>query len=118
MLKDKGIVAAKGFMTAGANIGVKKVKKDLAVIYSTTPCTYAGAFTTSVVKAAPVVWDQEVLGEEESVRAVVINSGNANAVTGDKGYKDTVEMASIVGGCFDIPKEEVLVCSTGVIGVP
>lgn len=117
-LKGNGIVAAKGFKAAGEFIGIKKKKKDLAVIYSEMPCTYAGAFTTNVVKAAPVLWDKEILDEELPVHAVVINSGNANAVTGDKGYQDTVTMASLVGESFGIKKEEVLVCSTGVIGVP
>lgn len=117
-LKGNGIVAAKGFKAAGEFIGVKKQKKDLAIIYSEAPCTYAGAFTTNVVKAAPVLWDQEILDDEMPVHAVVINSGNANALTGDKGYQDTVAMATLVGESFGIKKEEVLVCSTGVIGVP
>lgn len=117
-LKAKGIVSAKGFKAAGEFIGIKKYKKDLAVIYSETPCVYAGAFTTNVVKAAPVLWDQEILSEEMPVHGVVINSGNANAVTGQKGYKDTVAMAELVAEQFEIKKEEVLVCSTGVIGVP
>lgn len=117
-LKANGIVAAKGFKAAGEHIGIKKQKKDLAVIYSQAPCVYAGAFTTNVVKAAPVIWDQEILENEGNVHAVVINSGNANAVTGQKGYQDTVTMAELVAEQFTIEKEEVLVCSTGVIGVP
>lgn len=117
-LKSNGIVAAKGFKAAGEFVGIKKYKKDLAVIYSEEPCIYAGAFTTNVVKAAPVLWDQEILEEEMPVHAVVINSGNANAVTGEKGYQDTVAMAQLTSEQFGIQKEEVLVCSTGVIGVP
>lgn len=118
MLNRNGIVAPKGFQAAGAHIGIKKQKKDMAVIYSEVPCVYAGAFTQNIVKAAPVVWDQEVLAGRGQVKAVVINSGNANAVTGPQGYIDTQAMATICGEQFGIAKEEVLVSSTGVIGVP
>jgi glutamate N-acetyltransferase/amino-acid N-acetyltransferase len=117
-ITQKGILAAKGFMAAGEHIGIKKDKKDLAIIYSKVPCVYAGAFTQNVVKAAPVLWDQQILSEGNNIHAVVINSGNANAVTGDKGYQDTKVMASKVADYFSIDKEQVLVCSTGVIGVP
>ncbi len=111
------ITAPKGFKANGEHIGIKNKKKDLAIIYSETPCTYAGAFTQNVVKAAPVLWDQEVLTEGEKVHAIVVNSGNANAATGLQGEKDTEEMASLVADAFNINKKQVLVCSTGVIGV-
>lgn len=116
-LKQKGILAAKGFKAAGEYIGIKKQKKDMAILYSEQPCVYAGAFTQNVVKAAPVIWDQEVLKGGQKVQALVVNSGNANAVTGEQGYKDTVAMAQAVADAFKLRKEEVLVCSTGVIGV-
>ncbi len=112
-----GITAAKGFQAAGAYIGIKNKRKDLAIVYSETGCTYAGAFTQNVVKAAPVVWDQEVLKTGNKVHAIVINSGNANAATGEKGFRDTEQMAGATAQAFGIQKEEVLVCSTGVIGV-
>lgn len=117
-LTHKGILAAKGFKAAGAYIGIKKQKKDMAMLYSELPCTYAGAFTQNVVKAAPVIWDQKVLAKGDQVHAVVVNSGNANAVTGAKGYEDTEKMAAHSAEALGVKKEEVLVCSTGVIGVP
>lgn len=117
-LINKGILAAKGFKAAGEHIGVKKQKKDMAMLYSEMPCTYAGAFTQNVVKAAPVIWDQKVLEAGNQVYAVVVNSGNANAVTGKQGYEDTEKMAEYSAKMLDLNKDEVLVCSTGVIGVP
>lgn len=112
-----GVTAAKGYQGAGGHIGLKAKKKDLALIYSETPCTYAGAFTQNVVKAAPVLWDKSVLEKQNKVHAIVVNSGNANAATGEQGIKDTEEMAQIVSETLNVKKEEVLVCSTGVIGV-
>ncbi|WP_070000240.1 bifunctional ornithine acetyltransferase/N-acetylglutamate synthase [Cellulosilyticum sp. I15G10I2] len=112
-----GITAAKGFKAAGEYIGIKNKRKDLAIVYSETGCIYAGAFTQNVVKAAPVIWDQKVLESGNKVHAIVVNSGNANAATGEKGFKDTEEMALTTAEAFDVQKEEVLVCSTGVIGV-
>ena len=112
-----GITAAKGFKAAGEHIGIKAKKKDLAVVYSETACTYAGAFTQNVVKAAPVLWDKAVLEKGNKVHAIVVNSGNANAATGKKGEANTKETAKLVADVFQIKEEEVLVCSTGVIGV-
>ena len=117
-IEDKGILIAKGFKAAGDFIGIKKAKKDLAILYSEAPCTYAGAFTQNIVKAAPVIWDQQVLKSDQPIHAVVVNSGNANAVTGSTGHKDVETMASTTARALGVEKEEVLVCSTGVIGVP
>ena len=112
------ITAAKGFAATGNHIGIKNKKKDLAVIYSKTPCIYAGAFTQNVVKASPVLWDKEILEGGKEVHAIVVNSGNANAATGEQGKLDTKETAGLVADALDIKDTEVLVCSTGVIGVP
>nr|WP_303244364.1 bifunctional ornithine acetyltransferase/N-acetylglutamate synthase [uncultured Cellulosilyticum sp.] len=112
-----GVTAAKGYKGAGGHIGLKVKKKDLAIVYSETPCTFAGAFTQNVVKAAPVLWDKAVLEKHNKVHAIVVNSGNANAATGEQGVKDTEEMAQILSETLGVQKEEVLVCSTGVIGV-
>lgn len=116
-LTEKGILVAKGFKGAGEYIGIKRQKKDMAVIYSEVPCVYAGAFTQNIVKAAPVLWDEQVLKSGNKVQAVVINSGNANAVTGAIGQEDTEKMACLTAEALGLQKEEVLVCSTGVIGV-
>ena len=112
-----GITAAKGFAAAGEHIGIKMKKKDLAIVFSEKPCTYAGAFTQNVVKAAPVVWDQDILKAGNKVHAIVCNSGNANAATGIQGVKDTEQMAVCTAEALGLNKEDVLVCSTGVIGV-
>lgn len=113
---DGGITAAKGFMAAGVKAGIKKEKKDMAMIYSEVPCVAAGTFTTNVVKAAPVKWDQELVYHCKSAQAVVVNSGVANACTGEEGYgycQETAKKAAEVLGC---KPEEVLIGSTGVIG--
>lgn len=112
-----GILAPKGFKASGEYVGIKKKKKDLSLIYSETPCEYAGAFTQNVVKAAPVLWDKLLLEKGNKVKAVITNSGNANAATGEQGMKDAQKMAEVTAKHLGIQKEEVLVCSTGVIGV-
>ena len=97
---DGGVTAAKGFEAAAAAAGIKyQDRTDMALIYSEKPCKAAGAFTTNVVKAAPVKWDQEVVCGGEEARAVVINSGIANACTGAEGYgycKETAAAAAKV----------------------
>lgn len=112
-----GITAAQGFQASGAHIGIKATKKDLAVIYSEKACTLAGAFTQNVVKAAPVHWNKAILQGGQKVHAIVINSGNANAATGLQGEEDTKVTAQLLADYLQIKEKEVLVCSTGVIGV-
>ena len=81
-----GVTAAKGFEAAGAEAGIKyKNRKDMALIYSKKPCVLAGTFTSNVVKAAPVKWDQNVVEHSEFGQAVVVNAGIANACTGKEG---------------------------------
>ena len=113
-----GVNAAKGFKAAGIFAGLKKAKKDMALIYSESACTVAGTFTTNNVKAAPVVYDQEIVKSGSLVRAVVVNSKNANACTGEQGYKDCVETANELASLLGVEPNECLVASTGVIGVP
>ena len=119
MAKFAGAVtAAQGFQAAGVHAGIKTSnhkKKDVAMIYSTVPCVVAGVFTTNVVKAAPVRYDMEIV-KKGVARAIVINSGNANACTGQQGMDDVKETAEYAGGLMGINSDEVLVCSTGVIG--
>jgi len=113
------VVAPKGFRATGAYIGIKKNgKKDLSLIASDTPAELAGVFTTNVVKAAPVLWDMDVAAKCGKVRGIVVNSGNANACTGQQGVDDTKAMAAAYAQTLGASAEEVLVCSTGVIGVP
>ncbi len=114
---DGGVTSAKGFQAAGIAAGIKKGNtKDMAMIYSEKPCTTAGTFTTNLVKAAPVKWDQEVVYEAPYTQAVVCNSGIANACTGAEGYGYCEATAKAAAEVLDIPKEAVLVASTGVIG--
>lgn len=112
-----GANAAKGFMANGLNAGIKNnVKKDMALVYSEKPCVAAGVFTTNKVKAAPVKWDYNVVHNSPYAQAVVINSGVANACTGEEGYGYCMDMAETVGNEMKLPKDAVLVASTGVIG--
>ena len=114
---DGGVTAARGFQAAGIAAGIKKGgKKDMAMIYSEQPCVCAGTFTTNVVKAAPVKWDQKVVADSDFAQAVVCNSGIANACTGREGYGYCQATAEAAGKALDIPAESVLVASTGVIG--
>ena len=114
---DGGVTAANGFKAAGMHAGIKKgTKKDMAMIVSSAPCMAAGTFTTNLVKAAPVKWDQHVVYEHGEASAVVVNSGIANACTGAEGYGYCEETAKAAAEALGIDKDEVLVASTGVIG--
>ncbi len=113
-----GVTAAKGFEASAAAAAIKyKDRTDMALIYSKVPCKAAGTFTTNVVKAAPVKWDREMVANAEYVQAVVVNSGIANACTGEEGYGYCKEAAAAAGEALGIPEYAVLVGSTGVIGM-
>ncbi|HIQ96423.1 MAG TPA: bifunctional glutamate N-acetyltransferase/amino-acid acetyltransferase ArgJ [Candidatus Limivivens merdigallinarum] len=113
---EGGVTAPKGFQAAGIYAGIKKDKKDMAMIYSEVPCKAAGTFTTNVVKAAPVQWDKQIVYEYPTARAVVVNSGIANACTGTEGFGYCEETAKKAAEVLGIGEKEVLVASTGVIG--
>lgn len=116
---DGGIVAVKGFKAAGVEVGIKEGhsgKKDMAMIYSEIPCKAAGTFTTNRVKAAPVKWDKEIVTNYGTASAVIINSGIANACTGEEGYGYCRDIADTASDVLNIPADSVLVASTGVIG--
>lgn len=112
-----GVTAAKGYEAASTAAGIKYVgRTDMAMIYSQVPCVTAGTFTTNIVKAAPVKWDQQVVYGDEKSQAVIVNSGIANACTGQEGFgycKDTAEAAA---KALNISAAGVLIGSTGVIG--
>ena len=113
-----GVTAAKGFLAAGVEAGIKyQNRKDMAMVYSKTPCRAAGVFTTNVVKAAPVLWDKEVVESEWEAQAIVVNSGIANACTGKLGYEYCRETAGAAADAMEISPQSVLICSTGVIGM-
>ncbi len=107
-----------GFKFAGVASGLKKNgQKDLGLIYSETPANIAGVFTRNEVKAAPVILDMQRIASG-TCQAVIANSGNANCCTGEKGMQDAISMARWAVAKLDIPEEQVLVASTGVIGEP
>jgi glutamate N-acetyltransferase / amino-acid N-acetyltransferase len=111
------VTAPKGFRAAGVSAGLKSAGLDVALVVNDGPqWTAAGVFTANRVKAAPVLWSQQVL-RGGRVRAVVLNSGGANACTGPAGFQDTHTTAEHVAGLLGIGAGEVAVCSTGLIGV-
>ena len=114
---DGGVTAAKGFEAAGVAAEIKyKGRTDMALVYSQVPCKVAGTFTTNVVKAAPVKWDQKIVKESEFAQVVVVNSGIANACTGEEGYEYCQATADEAATVFGVPAKSVLIGSTGVIG--
>lgn len=112
---DGNVTSPKGFKAIGNHVNLKKAKKDMALILSEKMCNTAGCFTTNVVKAAPVLWDMKTVNNQ--VLGVVVNSGNANACTGEQGLKDAEKTAETFAELAGCKAENVLVCSTGVIGV-
>lgn len=115
---EGGVTAPKGFLAAGVEANIKyQDRKDMALVYSEKPCAAAGTFTSNVVKAACVTWDQEIVDNSPYAQAVIVNAGIANACTGKQGYEYCDATAKKAAEVLDIPKESVLVASTGVIGV-
>lgn len=114
---DGGVTAASGFEAAGVEADIKyRNRKDMSLIYSRVPCRAAGVFTGNVVKAAPVLWDREVVAHSPCAQAVVVNAGIANACTGKQGYECCRQTAKKAAQELGIPEDAVLVASTGVIG--
>lgn len=112
-----GVTAAKGYEAASTAAGIKyQNRTDMAMIYSKVPCVAAGTFTTNVVKAAPVKWDQQVVKSGAKVQAVIVNSGIANACTGSEGFGYCKDTADAAAAALGISAAGVLVGSTGVIG--
>lgn len=115
-----GVGAPQGFLTSAVSCGIKNPdskRLDLALIYSEKPCTSAGTFTTNRVKAAPVRVSQSHLRKGE-LRAIIANSGNANACTGVLGIRDANSMCDAVAKPLKLKRSEIGVASTGVIGLP
>ena len=112
-----GVTAAKGYQAACCAAGIKYAGRvDMAMLYGTVPCTAAGVFTSNKVKAAPVVWDREIVRGGAPVQAVVVNAGIANAATGKAGMDLCKATAEFTGKALGIPAASVLLGSTGVIG--
>lgn len=113
---DGGITAAKGFLAAGAHIGIKKIKKDLSLLYSEQPAVVAGMFTQNVVKAAPIIRNEQIVKSGKRIKGLVTISGNANACTGEQGTLDNQKMADVYAEMLQLNAEEVLTAATGIIG--
>lgn len=113
-----GVTAAKGFQAASTAAGIKyQGRTDMAMVYSEKPCRAAGTFTTNVVKAAPVKWDQDIVYHHPEAQVIVCNSGIANACTGEEGFGYCRETARAAAETLGIGQDSVLVASTGVIGM-
>ena len=114
---EGGVTAAQGFEAASAAAHIKyEGRTDMALIFSKEPCVCAGTFTTNVVKAAPVIWDRDMVYSGKPAHAVIVNSGIANACTGVQGMDYCRQTAEEAAACLDIDADSVLVGSTGVIG--
>ena len=115
-----GVTSPRGFRAASAEAGIKPGSRrpDLALVLSDAPAVVAGMFTTNRVQAAPVVWSRRIVARRGAVRAVLLNSGNANACTGPSGDAATRASAGAVARLLGVHTAEILVASTGVIGVP
>jgi glutamate N-acetyltransferase / amino-acid N-acetyltransferase len=113
---QEGVTAPIGFQAAGIHCGVKKARKDVALVYTETPAVAAAMFTTNLAVAAPVVVDRKQLEKSQIMRAILVNSGNANACTGERGMADAWTMVKNTAHALGIAESEVLVASTGVIG--
>lgn len=118
MLKKNASKAPKGFLFSTAEAAIKKPgRKDLGLIYSEGESVVAGMFTTNAVKAAPVKLDMRRIRSGKG-QAIIVNSGNANACTSEKGMKDAMEMTALTARTLELKAGSVYVCSTGVIGMP
>jgi glutamate N-acetyltransferase / amino-acid N-acetyltransferase len=118
-LENKGVTAPKGFLASGIHCGLRKnhSKLDLALIYSDVPGNAAGVYTKNKVKGSPLYITKEHLIDKKA-QAIIINSGNANTCTGDDGLLKAKQMAELQAKALNIKTTDVLVASTGVIGVP
>ena len=113
-----GVTAANGFQAASTAAGIKyQGRTDMAMVYSEKPCVAAGTFTTNIVKAAPVKWDQEIVYKHPTAQVVICNSGIANACTGEEGFSYCRATAKAAAETLKVDENSVLVASTGVIGM-
>lgn len=111
-----GVTAARGYYAGGIHCGIRKAKADLAIVRSAVPASVAGVFTMNKAQAAPIIVDKWQLRHSDVCSAIVVNSGNANACTGERGLNDAWTMVRATAAALGVPEQEVLVSSTGVIG--
>lgn len=119
LINNGGVTSPKGFLASGIHCGLKKnsLKLDLALIYSEVPATAAGVYTKNKVKGAPIYITKEHLCNKKA-QAIIVNSGNANTCNGEDGLVTAKKMAQVQAKALSLKTNEVLVASTGVIGVP
>jgi len=111
-----GVIAPKGFVAGSTHCGLKsRNKHDIGIITSESPCKAAALFTTNQIAAAPIIYSQKII-KDGKIHAIVVNSGNANACTGKRGYKDAETMAQLTAKYLNTTPDKVLVASTGIIG--
>jgi len=115
-IENGSVTSVKGIKATGIHSGLKRKRKDLALIFSEEPCNVAGTFTLNKVKAAPLLVSQELVNKGGKVKAILINSGNANACTGDRGFDDALESQKYCAEKLGLEQDEVIISSTGVIG--
>src|SRR5579864_5368990 len=106
IIESGGITTAKGFETAGIYCGIRKKKKDIAIIKSNTPASLAAVFTQNKTIAAPVIISKKNFENSKKCTAIVVNSGNANACTGERGMIDARRMVSATAKALNIPEDE------------
>ncbi|HLS67355.1 MAG TPA: bifunctional ornithine acetyltransferase/N-acetylglutamate synthase [Pseudogracilibacillus sp.] len=116
-VQDGSVITPQGFRVAGVHTGVKRKRNDLGIVYSEIPAKAAAVYTLNQIQAAPITVTKESITKEQTIQAVVVNSGNANACTGEQGLRDAYEMRKKTAEKFLIPEHYVSVASTGIIGL-
>ncbi|VAX28484.1 Glutamate N-acetyltransferase @ N-acetylglutamate synthase [hydrothermal vent metagenome] len=115
-IENGSITSVKGIKATGIHAGLKRKRKDLALIVSDQLCNVAGTFTLNKVQAAPLQVSKKVIAKGEKVKAILVNSGNANACTGERGYNDALKSQKYCAKKLGVEQDEVIISSTGVIG--
>src|SRR3954467_2800143 len=116
IIEEGSVTLPKGYKAGGMHCGIKRKRLDLGYIVSEVPATAAGVYTTNIFQAAPLLLTQESIAKENKIQAVIVNSGNANACTGEQGLLDAYEMQKGFANQLEIQEHLVAVTSTGVIG--
>lgn len=118
VIQNGSITTPKGYMAGGLHCGLKRKRKDLGWVYSTVPATAAAVYTTNLFQAAPLVVTQDSIAAEGKIQAIIVNSGNANACTGEQGIKNAFDMREAFSELAGIQSHYTAIVSTGVIGKP
>lgn len=116
-VENGSVVTPQGFKATGLHAGIKRKRKDLGIIVCDTPASAAAVYTLNVIQAAPIKVTKESIAKEGKIQAVIVNSGNANACTGEQGEKDAYTMRRVAADKFSLPEHYVAVASTGIIGL-